>query len=117
MNLLLSIIAWLLLIIIEPISFTYVVFIKESFTWRRLNGYFRRMAIAVDRFGNYQYSSLLNAVLITEEGYKFGNFLETISSVLGKNERDGTLTKCGKGLVKILNWLDKDHCKKSIVEF
>ena len=53
----------------------------------------------------------------TKTGYKFGVEGETISSALGKNERDGTLTKRGKQLVKLLNWLDKDHCRKAIVEY
>lgn len=39
---------------------------------------------------------------------------ETISGVLGKNERDNTLSKTGKILVWILNKLDKNHCFKSI---
>ncbi len=54
--------------------------------------------------------------LITKEGYKFGNPNEAISSTLGKNEKNNTLSLIGKGLVWLLNLIDKDHCKKSIVE-
>jgi len=50
-------------------------------------------------------------------GYEFGKTGETISSALGKNQRDNTLTNCGKILVTILDFLDKNHCKKSIKEF
>ena len=46
----------------------------------------------------------------------FGDERETISSVLGKNERDGTLTNAGRMLCWILNVLDKNHCKNSIKE-
>ena len=42
---------------------------------------------------------------------------QTISSALGKNERDKTLSKKGKLLVKILDFLDKNHCQNSIKEF
>ena len=116
LNFLLAIIAWLLLIILEPISFIYVNFIKKKFHWSRVESYFLVLAIAIDRFGNVQYRSLFNKVLITDNGYKFGDFRETISSVLGKNQRDGTLTKWGHTLANFLDWLDKNHCQKSIVE-
>ena len=52
--------------------------------------------------------------LSKKKGYKHGNINETISSVLGKNEYFGTLTKTGIALVKILNFIDKNHCAKSI---
>lgn len=70
----------------------------------------------MDRYGNYNYRGIFNAWLITKEGYQFGDFRETISSVLGKNQRDKTLSKTGKTLVSILDFIDKEHCKKSIVE-
>lgn len=113
-NFILVILAKLLYLAVEPINFIYVIFIKKKFTWKRLNGYFREEAVAIDRFGNYQYRSLFNAWFVTEKGYQHGNINETISSVLGKNEYLGTLTKIGKSLVKILNFIDKNHCAKSI---
>ncbi len=116
-NLILAFVAILLFIILEPISFLYVNFFKEPFSWSRLSGYWRGFAIAVDRFGNYQYRSLFNRFLIFENAYQFGDFRETISSALGKNERDGTLTKTGRLLVKILNKIDPEHCRKSINNF
>jgi len=77
-------------------------------------GYFLSSAINLDKFGNREFRTLLNKTLITDKGYRFGNIEETISSVLGKNERDGTLTKSGIRLVWILDKLDKNHAKKSI---
>ena len=47
-------------------------------------------------------------------GYAFGNPNETISSALGKNQRDGTLSWFGKVICKILDTIDKNHCEKSI---
>ena len=80
-------------------------------------GYWRTDAINLDRYGNYSYRTILNAFLKTKNGYEFGNFNETISSALGKNERDKTLTKKGKLLVKILDFFDENHCQNSIKEF
>ena len=55
-----------------------------------------------------------NRLLIKEDGYKFGNRKDTISRVLGINERDNKLTELGGYLCRFLNFLDKDHCKKAI---
>lgn len=79
--------------------------------------YFKSSAVNLDRFGNYEFRTLFNLTLKKKEGYHFGSFEETISSVLGKNQRDGTLSKTGKILAWILDTIDKDHCKKSIKEF
>ena len=115
-NFILVILAKLLYLAVEPINFFYVILAKKKFTWKRLDGYFREEAVAIDRFGNSQYRSLFNAWFVAENGYQHGNINETISSVLGKNELYGRLTKAGKILVSILNFIDKDHCFKSINE-
>jgi hypothetical protein len=73
--------------------------------------------VAIDRFGNTQFQSLFNALLITPEGYRFGDFRETISSVIGKNKVAGTLSKNGRTLDRILDFLDKNHSIKSIHSF
>ncbi len=115
-NLILVILAKLLYLVFEPISFVYVNFFKKKFNWRRLSGYFREQAVAIDRFGNSQYRSLFNTWFVKENGYKHGNINETISSVLGKNQRDETLTKFGMLITKILDRMDENHCKESINE-
>ena len=80
-------------------------------------GYFKDTAINIDRFGNREFRFSLNKYLITEKSPdRFGNIEETISSVLGKNQRDKTLSKFGKMICFILDKLDKEHCKKSIIE-
>lgn len=62
-------------------------------------GYFMNTAVNLDRFGNYEFRSLWNATLIRRDSvHRFGNFEETISSVLGKNQRAGTLSTTGRGL-------------------
>lgn len=64
--------------------------------------------------GNVLGEEIFNDLLITTDGYKFGNRKETISSVLGKNQQKETLTKAGKSLVWILDSIEKDHCILSI---
>lgn len=97
---------------------TFINFIAVLISSRdNAKGYFRSTAVNIDKFGNREFRTLWNLVLRTESGYEFGNPEETISSAIGKNERDKTLTKTGKALAWILNRIDKDHCIKSIVEF
>ncbi len=77
-------------------------------------GYFKSSAISLDKFANREFRTLWNKYLRTENGYHFGVIGETISSALGKNERNNTLTKTGKRLVWLLNKLDNNHAFKSI---
>jgi hypothetical protein len=74
------------------------------------NERYRRSAILIDELGNTLFSQPFNLLM----GSGFGELNETISSRLGKNERDKTLKPFGKLICKILNKLDKDHCKNSI---
>jgi len=98
----------------------YVLYLPLSFiNWFVVDnkcGYFLSSAINLDKFANREFRTLWNKTLRTDKGYKFGNIEETISSALGKNERDGTLTKAGKTLVWILDKFDNNHVKKSINE-
>lgn len=81
------------------------------------DGYYRNTAFNIDIWANREFRTLWNTQLKTAGGYSFGREGETISSALGKNQRDGTLSKRGKLLANILDWLDKGHCRKSITEF
>lgn len=83
----------------------------------KAKGYFMSTAINLDRFGNYEFRSLLNALLIQPHSQsRFGDFEETISSVLGKNLQAKTLTGAGRLLVRVLDFIDKDHCVKCIID-
>ncbi len=75
---------------------------------------FFNTAYGIDLLGNIICSPLFNVTLIKHGGYEFGKTGETISSVLGKGERDNTLTSCGKIIANFLNWVQTDHCKNSI---
>ena len=105
-NILLFLIAWLLFL---PLTIWNYFLVKQK-------GYFRSSALSLDIYANREFRTLWNKTLRIESGYSFGKEGETISSALGKNERDGTLTKTGKSLVWVLNKLDKNHCQKSIQE-
>ena len=78
--------------------------------------YLRDVAYGIDQLGNVVCADLLNLTLIKYKkgGYRFGNPDETISSVLGKNYKLGTLTLIGKILDNILNLIDKNHSVNSI---
>ena len=111
MGILLYIIATILWIILTPINW-FIVLFKYGLS----NAYFMETAIDLDKFGNRNFRTFLNATMRLRNGYKFGNVNETISSALGKNQRDKTLSWFGVGICFILDKLDKDHCKKSINE-
>ena len=81
---------------------------------RELKVWFFRSAREIDVFANVVGSDLFNAIFIVDQGYKFGNPKETISSVLGKNQRDKTLSLAGNLLRWILDLIDDNHCIKSI---
>lgn len=81
---------------------------------KTMNNFFMSTAVDIDKFGNRNFRTVLNTVMIKDSKSLFGNWNETISSVLGKNQRDGSLTKSGRALCTLLDLLDKDHCKKSI---
>ena len=92
---------------------------KHSFL-KNLSGYFLDEAVSIDIHdihGNRSMRALWNITMRKSNGYKFGREGETISSALGKNQRDKTLSFMGKLLAGLLDLLDKDHCKNAIREF
>ena len=99
------------------IVFTFARAIWE-WNWRKAVGYLAAaagsLALAIDHFGNTICRDLFNAIFITRRGYRFGNIKETISSVLGKNFRDDTLSVAGAILVVILDAIDPNHVLKAI---
>ena len=94
---------------------TILVLSKYGFTFKTINNYFYQTAVDIDRFGNRNFRTLWN-VTLQKNGYRFGNINETISSALGKNKINNTLTTAGKVLCFILDTLDENHCIKSIQE-
>jgi len=103
-----SFIKWALTPLLYGFGFVISIYKHEGSKWHE------QLAISKDRYGNVLGQYLMNWLLITKAGYKFGNGKETISSVLGKNERDNTLTLFGSFWADTLNSIQKDHCKNSI---
>ena len=78
-----------------------------------LGDFILTIAVIIDVLGNVFIKIPANRLLIAKDGYQFGNRYDTISFVLGKNEKDGTLKKSGYFLVRLLHLIDIDHCKKT----
>jgi hypothetical protein len=78
--------------------------------------YFLELALALDNAGNVLMQHVLNDTLLfrNENTNLFGNKMETISSVIGKNLVTHTLSPTGLLLNNFLHWIDKDHSLNSI---
>ena len=114
-EILLLVVAVVLLYLLLPIVCIYMLFkYLGGGNGRVVKTWACKTARSIDVFANVEAQELFNDVLIKNGGYKFGNKLETISSVLGKNQRDGTLTRVGNGLRILLDKIEEDHCLKSI---
>jgi hypothetical protein len=116
-SLLLFCIAFVLFIITAPIGFFYAV-IRQSLVKRvhSLSVYFLELALALDNAGNVLMQHVLNDALLikNQNTYLFGNKMETISSVIGKNLVTHTLSPTGLLLNTFLHCIDKDHSLNSI---
>ena len=114
-ELVILIVAITLLYLLLPVAAAFMV-IKYLFTGnkRMLAVWFYRTARAIDVFANVNGAEFFNAIFIIEGGYKFGNPQETISSVIGKNQRDKTLSIAGQILRWSLDKVSNDHCLNSI---
>ncbi len=113
---LLFLISVLLLLLTGPLGFIYGFF--HSLFTRGLKGlgeYLLQVAISIDQLGNVLMQHLLNLLWISPGGgYPFGNRDETISSALGRNKRNGTLSAFGKWIDRILDRIDPNHSLNSI---
>jgi len=86
-----------------------------AFKRGKYNEYFMNLAISNDQHGNVVGQYVFNLVLIKSNAiHKFGNPDETISSVLGKNKKDNTLTRLGSFIANILDRLEPNHVEKAI---
>jgi hypothetical protein len=114
-GLLLNIIAGISLWLLRRIGWGY-----GALTTKDFNKYNRDIALAKDQLGNVILAPLLNKLLITKAGYKFGNRKETISGVIGKNYLMSTLTRSGfSNGTWWFNFLEKtdpkpNHCIRAI---
>lgn len=107
---LLGLIAILFNILLGVILFLLGIMIKVT----DLNTYFYNIAQVFDKVGNVVGYPVWNIILITKDGYMFGNSKEDMSSVLGKNQEKGTLKGLGIWLDKKLNKIQTNHTINAI---
>lgn len=117
LNVLLLLIAWIMKLVLFPVGvvltlilliFKPLTFFKNTFAWAR------EIAVSIDKLGNVVLQYPLNKWFITESGYKFGNYENTISYVLGYNKINGGLRYPGIFLCAVLNTLDKNHVENAV---
>lgn len=70
-----------------------------------------RVLLALDQLINTVLGPVLNRVFGT---YRFGWPDESMSSVFGKEVREGN--RRARWVCRLLNWFDRGHCEKSIEE-
>lgn len=112
LQVLLFIVAVILMIVVG--LFCTVLLILLSIITEGNQDYFLRLAVGVDQFGNIFISPFANIGMRKRGGARFGDPDETISSVLGKLYVKEKLTPLSAAIRVILDWLDEDHCRKSI---
>ena len=124
-----GLILYLITYILDPICMVvnfFVVMWKNARTrgfFKTIGSYFMSDAISRDEFANYNYRTLWNTLLRKSKGYKFGRKDETISSALGKNQLNKTLSWFGWIIVVILYLLDYKywgkggHCLNNVKHF
>ena len=124
MGFILSIIAYLLLIPTALVNFVVVMY-KNVHTFgffKVMDDYWYNNALELDIQMNNHFKDLWNVIFKGIGGYEFGKIGETISSALGKNQRDKTLSIGGWVMVIILYvidfkyWFKGGHCLNSIQE-
>lgn len=102
-------------IALSPLMYSYGV--VRSLFKREFNAWSKQLAIAKDQYGNGLGKYILNDLFLSKESINlFGNIDETISSVVGKNKKNGTLSFWGRRLDGFLNIFEANHSIKSIDE-
>lgn len=93
--------------------------IKGRKWYQLIDGKAFQKALNIDVFGNYQFEEFWNLTM-SNGGYKFGVFGETLSSVLGKKQIERSLSWLGWFILIVVNtidfskWFKRGHCIASI---
>lgn len=112
---LLFLISVVLMVLTAPLGLLYGLVYKLFRSGvRGIGEYLLKIAISIDQLGNVIMQHLLNLLWIKSGGYRFGNRDETISSVLGKNKKLGTLSGFGNLMDRFLDAIDPNHSLNSI---
>ena len=78
-------------------------------TWRVIRFFLMQIAVSIDIYGNVIAGELIEDLVTAEEDTLFGKGDITISTALGKLQKDNKLNNTGIWLVKVLDRLDRDH--------
>lgn len=112
-NILLFLVAWIL---IMPLTIWNLFSVKKKYGTTK--GYFKSTAISIDIWAKTEFRALWKEYLFQDDWEYLINYdwqkPETLSSMLGKCQRDGKEKPKGKLLIKILDFLDENHCENSI---
>lgn len=106
---------------VVSVIFTPIYFFVTG-RWRiganRFFGYWLKLSISLDQFGNGSCGKFFTVALIKRSvrvnSFPFGNIDQTVSFVLAINHKLGTLNRLGLFFVWLLEKIDKGHMKKSI---
>lgn len=109
-NVILFLVAYILAFVLFPLGFIYALV-----TFRvSKKKYLFNLAFAIDKLGNAILGVAMNDILKKKGGLSFGNYDQTISYTLGRNQQLQTLTKMGKFVASVLDWIDPNHCEKAV---
>ena len=109
----LFLVAYILSFVLFPLGFIYAL---VTFRVSKAK-YLFNLAFAIDKLGNATLGVVMNDLLKKKGGLSFGNYDQTISYALGRNQQLQTLTKLGRFVASILDFVDKDHCKKAVQSY
>lgn len=112
--------ALVLAVVLGPLgivgTFVYSVlrlFVNPRYVLNYLSQSALSLALSIDLMGNVICKDAFNATMRKQGGYGFGQYNETISSVLGKNKALGTLTDFGRLVANLLNFFDPGHVERA----
>lgn len=116
----LLLVATLLFVLFFPFSILTTL-IRSIIRWKRISFFAYTaesalsLALSIDLMGNVVGRDLLELSLTKNDParYRFGKYTETISAVLGHNKALGTLSRLGRGLAGLLNFIDLGHCERA----
>ncbi|CDF80555.1 hypothetical protein BN863_28430 [Formosa agariphila KMM 3901] len=119
LGLVLIVVSLVLFIIITPLAFLWKVVSSISQEKRKvrdiLSGtslFFIQIAASYDQLGNAVFGGFFNWLFLVQKDlrYAFGDKDDTISEVLGWNAELNALNRFGVLMVKLLDYIDKNHC-------
>lgn len=124
LGLLLIVLALLLMVVVSPLAALWKTIIclthadrKPRDLLRSLGAYFLEIAISFDQLGNTLFGGFFQWLFIRRgatQFYPFSDEDETLSEVLGWNQRMGTLSRVGLLCVELLDLIDPDHAQNAL---